>query len=269
LTVLILASRTDPAAMNIAEKLVTNFGFRSQLESEGKAVFEKDDILLLEINHEILSISDSDLGYQAEAIICVSHHKSESGRPTLTAHAPGNTGCNAHHGGKARTLAWVDCRRLKSALIELSNSAVQLGLEYAVSLEATHHGPTELGTSILFVEIGSTEQQWLDPRAGEAAASAALRAATEPNKAKPAVGFGGGHYSPKHTSAVLRTDHAVGHILPEYFFNDYDPLVVKQAFEKTVGGCHTAMIDWKGLKSIARKKLISTLESSDIDLLRI
>jgi D-aminoacyl-tRNA deacylase len=268
-TVIILASETDPAAMNIADKLVTNFRFTPFQNHHEENVYSRGNIRLVHTDSDILDLQQIDCCDQVESVICISRHRSESRRPTLTAHIPGNPGPDASLGGVPRTLAWADPHRLKSALRGLLESARQLELkEYSVSLEATHHGPTQLEIPILFVEIGSTKEQWLNPRAGEAAAAAALKAATEPKTGRPAVGFGGGHYTPRHTTKVLNTEYAVGHILADHFFEDYDPDVVRQAFKKTFGGCDTALIDWKGLKSDCRKSLVSTLEDMNIEVIR-
>jgi len=269
-TVLIVASKIDPAAMNIANRLVSNFGFTVYQDGKGENVFSKGDVQLIHIASDILDLRQID-GYNlVESIICISRHSSESRRPTLTAHIPGNPGPHAGLGGLPRALAWADPYRLKSALTGLQEAACQFKLnEYSVSLEATHHGPTELERPILFVEIGSTKEQWSDPRAGEAAATATWKAATKPIKGKPVVGFGGGHYAPKHTTKVTTTEFAVGHILADYFFENYDPQIVRQAFKKTIGGCDTAIIDWKGLKSHSRKNLVSSLEEMNVEVMRV
>ncbi|MEM2942793.1 MAG: D-aminoacyl-tRNA deacylase [Candidatus Bathyarchaeia archaeon] len=269
MTVLILASTTDPASANIAGILVRNFGLR-EVELSGERVrCKKDDIILTYIEADIPSIRGLEVDCCIESVICLSRHSSESGRPTLTAHAPGNLGPQAESGGVPRTLAWADPHRLRSALIELHESSSQARLGYSVSLEATHHGPTGLQKPVTFIEIGSTPEQWLSLKAGEAAAAAAIKAAKERSLGTAAVGFGGGHYSPRHTAAVISGGLAIGHIIPEYFFEDYDPRVVEQAFSKTVGECRTAAIDWKGLKSDARKRLISTLEGLGVGWVRV
>ena len=254
--------------MNIAGILVKNFGFKEQTIYGERVAYKRDNILLAYIEKDIFDLHEL-VGSSIDSVICISRHSSERGKPTLTTHVPGNPGPAAELGGAPRTLAWADPYRMKSALIELSESSSRLGLEYSVSLEATHHGPTELQVPVLFVEIGSTRKQWLSPRAGEAAAAAAFKAATERIDSRSAVGFGGGHYSPKHTSVMISGDFAIGHVLPGYFFEDYDPRIVEQAFSKTVGGCGTAVIDWKGLKSNPRKNLISTLEEIGVESVRV
>ena len=68
---------------------------------------------------------------------------------------------------------------------------------------------------------------------------------------------------------MLNGQFALGHILPDYFFEDYDSEIVAQAFQKTKGTCETAIIDWKGLKASNRKILISKLEELGKEIERI
>ncbi|MEM2106486.1 MAG: D-aminoacyl-tRNA deacylase [Candidatus Bathyarchaeia archaeon] len=266
---IILASNNDPAASNITEKLITNFGFTFETNYEGDDLYRKGDLKLLKTNRDILNLRRLDPKLKFDTVICVSRHSSMSGKPTLTAHTPGNLCSEAPMGGEARRIALADPYRLRSAIISLIEAAEQLDLkDYSVSLEATHHGPTELTVPVLFIEIGSTPKHWLDMKAGEAAASATLRAAMESSIGKSAVGFGGGHYAPKHTRYVVEEGFAVGHIIPEHFFEEYEPNIVDSAFRKTVGGCRTALVDWKGLKSEHRRILLSRLGLIDVEIIK-
>jgi D-aminoacyl-tRNA deacylase len=142
-------------------------------------------------------------------------------------------------------------------------------LNYAVTLEATHHGPTELGVPTLFVEVGSTEREWSDRTAGAVAAEAIWAAATKPANGKVAVGFGGGHYCNKHCSAVREDGYAFSHIFSKYFFEDYDESVVRMAYDRTVGGCRTAVIDWKGIRSPERTRLLEDLKQMNVEVVRV
>ena len=44
---------------------------------------------------------------------------------------------------------------------EINNNRSSV-LDYEITIEATHHGPTSLKKPLLFIEIGSTEKQWAD-----------------------------------------------------------------------------------------------------------
>ena len=90
-----------------------------------------------------------------------------------------------------------------------------------------------------------------------------------PDKATPAVGFGGGHYSWKHTDAVVKGDFAFGHILSKYFFDSYDATLVELAFRRTVGDCSRAVIDKKGVRGPERAVLVEYLERSGREMVMI
>jgi D-aminoacyl-tRNA deacylase len=265
----IVAARNDLAGMNIADKLINNFGFKFKEENNGIRIFVKNHIHLLETESDILELKELDRYQPIETMICISRHSSQTGRASLTVHAPGNLGSTADFGGKPRTLAIADPQKQKLALQELRETTDKIGLKFSVSMEATHHGPTRFSIPAMFIEIGSKIENWNNCLAGEAAASAAWKAVTQSDKSTSAVGFGGGHYSPKHTAEMLKGQFALGHILPDYFFEDYDSEIVAQAFQKTKGTCETAIIDWKGLKASNRKILISKLEELGKEIERI
>jgi len=114
----------------------------------------------------------------------------------------------------------------------------------------------------MFVEIGSSRKQWDDPVAAKAVARAIWVAATRPSDGICAVGFGGGHYSWKHTEAVVKDQFAVGHILSKYFFQNFDPAIVQLAFHKTAGNCSHAVVDKKGMRGSERSTLVEILSKS-------
>jgi D-aminoacyl-tRNA deacylase len=122
---------------------------------------------------------------------------------------------------------------------------------------------------VMFVEIGSSKEHWIDQHAGEAAASSAFSAATTRYLGIPSVGFGGGHYSTKHTALELSEEYAIGHILPKYFFDKFSPEIVELAFKRTTGNCRTGIIDWKGVRGRERSQLIDILERNRIEIVRI
>src|SRR3989442_11495457 len=84
----------------------------------------------------------------------------------------------------------------------------------------THHGPTNLSMPVCFVEIGSGEKEWTDPVLGEIAANAVISAIEKTGETYPtAVGFGGTHYSAKHTHICMEGDHAIGHLVSSHSFD--------------------------------------------------
>ncbi|RLI30150.1 MAG: hypothetical protein DRO46_01165, partial [Candidatus Hecatellales archaeon] len=179
---LIAASKLDPAASNIAEKLLTLYPFKP--ERKGKIeVFKAGNVKLALLEEEAVKAENlAEYFPEAEAVAFASRHESASLQPTLTVHVPGDL--------EAGRLAIAWPQRMKAALKTLASNAPQ---GFKVSLEATHHGPVSLPIPVWFVEIGSSLSQWSDDRAGEAAAKALWASVNESSEAVPAVGFGGGH----------------------------------------------------------------------------
>jgi len=238
---LILASTKDTAAKNIAARLRELYDFE-EVQGQPSLYFYKN-LLLAMAGNEMTEITA--LSQRADEVIVASRHASESGRPTLTVHVPGEP--------SKRELAIASPPTLKSALRELIVARDELHLPYEVSLEATHHGPTGLAVPVTFVEIGSSPIQWRDKKAAEAVAHAIMAAATSPLKGRQAIGLGGHHYAPRHTQVVLRTDVCIGHVLPRYVVIDEG--LIKHALARTSGGVEMLALDWKGLDSCRRQLL--------------
>jgi len=269
MTVLVIASQRDPAGLNIASSLSREYGFDRSTDYPDTRITKKEDVLLARVEQESIHVEGVDSIAPTTSVIFASRHTSEKGQPCLTVHCPGNVLNENPYGGKPRSLALVEPNRMRTALISLSESREELRLPYLVSLEATHHGPTELPVPCMFVEIGSSPREWGDPDAARAVARAIWAAATHPSDGTPAVGFGGGHYSWKHTESVVKDRFALGHILSKYFFAEYDPSIVELAFQKTLGECRHAVIDKKGVRGTERKILVDFLEESGRDCIMV
>jgi len=263
---LVIASKLDPAAQNIAVELRRLKGFR---ETGVRDLFRSGDVYLKQVDTEGIYTDKIDFGLKPDVVIFASRHRSESNEPALTVHWTGNTGQRADFGGRPKSLSFTDPPRLRAALLEFDSVREREKMNYAVTMEATHHGPTELGFPTLFVEVGSTELEFLDKVAGTAAAEAIWSAATKPAKGKVAVGFGGGHYCNKHCAAIRRDGYAFSHIFSKYFFDDYDPSMVRMAYERTAGGAGIAVIDWKGIRGRERGRLLNDLGSMNVEIVRV
>jgi len=147
-----------------------------------------------------------------DGVVFVSRHAGETG-PLLTAHFTGNLG-PADHGGSPGSLAAAAPAAADRVLDSLREHAPD---GYDVSLECTHHGPSDVGAPSLFVEVGSDEAQWADPEAARAAARAVLSLrGVDPVGDRTVVAFGGGHYAPRATRVARETDWAVGHVAADW-----------------------------------------------------
>jgi D-aminoacyl-tRNA deacylase len=205
LKIALVHSRGDPAGRNIHRNIYEflEHGFPSEftgvipgrhlyshIEVEGRLIFE-DGI-------------DDDI--DAELVIFLSRHASVHPIPVLTVHVTGNTG-NAELGGKPGSLAPAAPAWMQAVLRNLKARAPP---GYDACYEVTHHGPTELRLPSFFVEIGSTEKEWCDDKAGQAVAESVLLA--DPMQSIPLIGLGGTHYARRQTEIALSTHGAFGHI---------------------------------------------------------
>ena len=262
---LIVTSQQDLAGRNIYREL-SGHGFRVRGEFEGKPVYERGDVWLIATEKPQVRASHLDAFFDPDYYVFASRHRSTSEKKTLTVHTPGNLTPDAELGGRPRELALSEPGAVKAALMELKKIRDERSLDYAVSLEATHHGPSELRKPVLFVEVGSTPREWRDHEAVEAVARAALKAAENRARYEAGIGIGGNHYAPLHTKAVLETDIALGHIIPSYAIEALDHAVFREAVEKS--GASFGFLDWKGMKKAQREKMISMAERAGMPLKR-
>src|SRR5207244_4514786 len=202
-SILIVSSRRDSASANIARALITKYGFK-QGPSQTIETYSKDNIRLVMLEKLGIYAEPSDIPSDASTTMFVSKHVSSSGRPALTVHATGNLTKEAKFGGNPEEVSYVDPSIIRRTLRALKAGVLQAGVQIDITMEATHHGPTTLPKPVCFVEIGSGEKEWTDPVLGEIVATAVISAASKVDETRPsAVGFGGTHYSAKHTRICI------------------------------------------------------------------
>jgi D-aminoacyl-tRNA deacylase len=221
----IVVSRADEASRHIGEQLLAvgewtaheddsrpdNDGGDTYYTTEGFELREFETIHI-ELDDPTQAFSDLD---DLDFIVFVSRHAGDTGK-LLTAHVTGNFG-PAEYGGEAGSFARAAPGAHTAVVDALGEYAPD---DYAVGIECTHHGPTACSTPSLFVELGSSEEQWADADAARAVAEAVfdLRGVAadhhlnDGGEPRHVVGFGGGHYTPRCERIVTETAWAVGHI---------------------------------------------------------
>lgn len=270
----IICSAPDLASQNIKTHLLSlkewkilglpeNSGFSAARESlDGK--FRLIEIEEMHVFQDGLDRKLENARLPASLIIFASKHRSKEEISSLTVHCTGNPSDEARLGGCPKSLAVSSPAAMKSIIMEMKRLVEQKGLKYDVTLEVTHHGPTELSVPSLYAEIGSTEVQWKDPDAGEAAAKAILAVSLE--KMPVAIGFGGGHYAMRQTGLLFETGISFGHNFPKYKLEFVDEALIRQAIEKSKADF--AYFDRKSMKSEERKRISEVLEKLGLRVLK-
>jgi len=241
---LLIGSRGDPASVNIFSSLLARSDVWkpvSVINGEEGDVYEsanrravlwiQDEALLhLDNPDEILNsryFSD-DSKHHFDELIFLSRHTAVSGTASLTIHpigVPWLKEPDLRSGGQPGKCSPPNIRiacLFRKLLRETKSRGLQK--DFQVTLEATHHGPfTKLPA--MFVEVGSTEQHWSIPEAGQLWCDLLLEQITSEESAEQElsgtsltlVQIGGSHYVPKQNDwARLGVYAHTGHSLPSY-----------------------------------------------------
>jgi D-aminoacyl-tRNA deacylase len=264
--ILLVHSTRDIAGVNIAQHLLQRYPF-----TETSRTYQENPVYNAEIsgkNITFVTLSEESINAQtlpehfpnAELVVFISRHSSQSGTPTLSVHTPGNFD-KAELGGLPRTLSVSPANAMADALNALNRLRREMNLDYEVSYECTHHGPS-LKVPAMFVELGSSEKQWRDQKAADAVAQAAMEAIANFGKTmQPAVlGIGGPHYSRKFTQMALDGKAVFGHMIPKYAISTLDLEILHQCVDKTLEIVQSVVFDWKGVKSEDKPRLLSDLQ---------
>jgi D-aminoacyl-tRNA deacylase len=268
--ILLVSSNKDVASQNIKTQILCNYPFKQISQSFQQnpvytATINNQNVILVTLSGESVKAQELPSSFpDAKLVVFISRHSSQSGKPTLSVHAPGNF-AQAELGGLPRLVSVAPASAMSVALKALQQNKSALKLNYEISYECTHHGPS-LSVPTMFVELGSSEIQWQDSIAAQAVANAAMEAVS--NFACPAasavLGIGGPHYNEKFTRMALTGKAIFGHMIPKYAVPAVDSEILLQCAVKTLEKVSGARLDWKGIKSEDKPKLLENLQEADI-----
>jgi D-aminoacyl-tRNA deacylase len=238
---LIISSEADTASINLRDRLLEKAEWKVDGEFEGHKIWYllKDYGSFCLRGTQLITIDKLHIhaegidnkwfrktGIKIENIVFLSRHKAASGRASLTVHPIGNWG-NADYGGLSGKVSGTSPAWMTGLLLKIYENRLP---GYDVCFEATHHGPL-LETPTMFLEIGSSENQWELKEPAEALVNSLLE--LEPAKGINVVGVGGGHYTPRFTEAALSHQVCVGHIVANYGVPSLTPEILKDAIKSS------------------------------------
>jgi len=273
--ILLVASRKDTASLNIAKRILNRYPFSITGETfQENPTFSADinrkKVTLIIINEETINAQHlPDSFVNLSLIVFISKHSSTSGTPTLSVHTPGNFG-KAELGGLPRKTSISPATAMQKALKALMLFKEGMKLNYEVSYECTHHGPS-LDVPAMFVELGSSPKQWCDSRAAEVVAHAAMSAIGKFDVSEKTafLGIGGTHYNQRFTRMALDGEAVFGHMIPKYAIPLVDSEMLSQCVEKTLERVECAILDWKGIKSADKPQLLKALKETGLQYKKI
>jgi D-aminoacyl-tRNA deacylase len=265
----ITLSNSDPAGQTMLSLFIEN-GFR---ETEFSDIYKKDDKILISVEplivpEERYKVPKTPIPYPTdfnelaqkfnlEYIVVASRHWAKSGRPSLTAHPTGNFG-KAMYGGRHRELQHTAPNPMRNIYLQLIESPPE---GFQVSLEVTHHSPTEFEVPMFFVEIGSREDKWRDIEVGNYLVDCILSGVDDVGSKPVAIGFGGGHYCPVFSEKMQ--EFAMGHMAAKYSIDLLSEDLVHQMIVKSMNPEYV-LID--GLKGRQRRKVELLIQKTGLEI---
>ena len=256
---LLVAYKNDPAGHNMAK-------FISQNMNKDGDVYRGQNFDLIEIDSPTISADWLDEKYDYDGFIFLSKHAAESGTLALTCHSTGNFN-EAKFGGNQNELAIPYPSLQKKYMQKLWDNRESFS-EFEITIEATHHGPTNLKKPSIFIEIGTTELQWNDKTLCSSVAQLVVNTLELPSISYPfAICFGGTHYSEKFTKELLFGKYALGTVMPKHALEFLTPSLFDHLLKQN-DGAKTALLDWKSLGK-HKQTLIDLLSTTKLEVIKI
>jgi len=238
---IVVASRQHIASMNILEALG---------DIHETKICDSSIVDLFELKDE------------KRMMIVASPHSSKAGIKSFSVHTTGNFS-RAEVGGLDHTLSVAPALFLGEGLRKFKEVRDNMKLPYEVTLEVTHHGPS-FDAPMIYVEIGSNEEGWRDKRSAKAASKVITHLLDfDPKEKKSEIGIGGPHYAPNFTRWT-HDGRNFGHICPKYATKNLDEDLLIQMIEKTLPNPEALTLDWKGIPSTEKERIMELAEKIGI-----
>ena len=256
---LLVAYRDDPAGSNMAK-----FISRDMNEKDGISRGKNFDLLI--IPTPVISADWLEEKYNYDGYVFLSKHAAESGVLALTCHSTGNFS-EANFGGNKRQVAIPHPYIQKAYIQKLWENRKKFS-EFQITIEATHHGPTALNKPALFIEIGTTEEQWNDVDLCNSVSQLVIEVMNEKQKTCPvAICFGRTHYPDKFTQELIEGSYALGTVVPRHALDFLDEELFSHILNRNKMA-NAILLDWAGLGT-NKQKIIDMVNNSGLEVIKL
>ena len=256
---LLVAYKNEPAGNNMAK-------FLSQDLEKMNGVFrgEKFDVLIT--TSPVISADWLEEKFDYDGYVFLSKHAAESGTLALTCHSTGNFDV-AKFGGNSQQVAIPFPSFQKTYLQNLWKNRTDFP-DFQITIEATHHGPTDLNKPSIFIEIGTTQKQWNDVELCNSIAQIVKKTFEKPLQQFPsAVCFGGTHYSQKFTNEIINGKFALGTVIPKHAIEFLEQSLFQHIIERNIDA-QIALLDWNSLGK-NKQKVVELLSTTKLEVIKI
>jgi len=207
--------------------------------------------------------------FQNSVLIFLSKHASKSKIPALTSHFTGNFSIDNSLGGAPFEIgvAYPSFQKVfMKNLYSMKNSLPK----YDLTIEASHHGPTSSSNPILFIEIGSSEEEWSNKKTAKLVCECLIQTIQNVSeKAKVeeseiAIGLGGNHYPQKFNNLILTSNIAFASIASKHNLRFISNEMLEQMKGKSIEKVTSIYIDKKGMGS-EKDRILSLLKTQELE----
>lgn len=270
---ILVASSQDLAGATMIGCLKADIGFTASVDRKGAGesfISPSHKNVKLHIhNGSLLRLENLDEVYpDARSFIFLSKHRSDSKIPTLTCHCTGNFADNPY-GGNPREIA-ISYPGLQKAYLKAITAARHRVPKYDIVIEATHHGPTSLKKPVLFVELGSTEEQWADRHTASVMCETLLGILGNSLERCKMVGIalGGTHYPTKFNKLLLESEFGLAAVASKHNLEAINEQMLNQMIEKSVEKVTHIIVDSKGLGS-HKERILNMAEEAGLEIHKV
>ena len=264
----LVLSKRDPASMTMLKKLKEIEDFNEISEFEEYTKLQSKNRTLIILNKEMIYQDNIEEIENSDRFVFLSRHVSQSKKPTLTAHFLGNPSNESPYGGEKMKIAPTCPELMKNYIIKLNMQKKYL-LQYEISLEAIHHGPTNISKPCLFIEIGSDLENWKDENAAEIVIKSIINCIdNQIDVKKIGIGLGGPHYSKKFTELLINTEYAIAGYISRHYMQYFNQDILKQMIEKCEQEVKFAIVDKKGIGK-EKRRVLELLKDNNLEIIFI
>jgi D-aminoacyl-tRNA deacylase len=203
-------------------------------------------------------------------LIFLSKHASKSKIPALTSHFTGNFSTNNSLGGAAFEIGIAYPSFQKEYMKNIYSMKNSLPPKYDLTIESSHHGPTSSSNPILFIEIGSSEDEWNNKETAKVVCECLMQTIQNANKKinieelEIAIGFGGNHYPQKFNNLILTSNVAFASIASKHNLRFINDEMLKQMLKKSIEKVDSVYIDKKGMGG-EKNRILSLLRTQELE----
>lgn len=265
----IVASKEDVASMTMLNYLINIRAFSQEMNTNFLLSKHYQNIKIHLSNKSLLHLEDLDEKCpDSIAFIFLSKHRSQTGIPTLTCHYTGNFADNPY-GGNPKELAIAHPYLQKQYLKTIVNQSALIP-GYDIVIESSHHGPTSLKKPVLFIEVGSTKNQWTDRNSTSVVCESILKVIENGvgSCKKVAIGLGGTHYPIKFNKMLLESEYGLAAVAAKHDLESINKDMLDQMIDKSIEKVTHVIVDWKGLGK-HKNRIMELIGSTGLDILRV